>query len=548
MSFNADIVKRAFGAIALLVFAAACTRTGTGSSETRHSWTQAGVLRVDDWANPNSLNPLLASNTSDDFLAALAFDMLVSVDDKGNEVPDLAAVVPTQANGGIAKDGLTVTYHLRKGVQWQDGAPFSSKDVKFTWQAIMNPNNNVVERRGYDEVKSVDTPDANTVVFHLKEPFAPFVDTVFGESDDSFRILPEHLLAKYPDINHIPFNSQPIGTGPFKVVRWMRGDRVMYVANDKYFMGKPKLSRITVRFVTEDNTREADLRSHAADLLNDISFPLVRDLRTQPDVKVVLPASPAYESIDLNTSRAPLNDIQVRRSLAYGIDAAGIMRDDTYGGADAATEDLSSNSWAYDPNVTTYPYDTAKAAQLLESDGWKAGPDGIRVKNGKRLELQLAYGQGNPTGQAIGAEVQSQLRKAGVDVSIKTYNYTIFYATQQMGGILLGGKFDMAVYAWISGADPDDSQQFMCRYVPPGGNNISLFCNRQFDAAEVAALKTFDRDARKRAYATTQQLLAQNVPAVFLYYPRRRHATSIDMRGFTPNGITLDWNAWQWSI
>jgi peptide/nickel transport system substrate-binding protein len=498
--------------------------------------------------NPNSLNPLLATNTSDNFLGGLVFDLLVTIDDKGNDVPDLAATVPTLRNGGISKDGLTVTYQLRKNVKWQDGAPFSSNDVKFTWQAVMNPNNNVVERRGYDVVKSVDTPDPYTVVFHLKAPFAPFVDTVFGESDDPYRILPAHLLAKYPDINRIPFNAQPIGTGPFKVVRWIHGDRLELVANDNYFMGKPKLRRIIVRFVADDNTREADLRSHAADLLNDLSFPVIRDLRTEPNVSVILPAAPSYESIDFNMTRPPLDDVRVRRALAYGIDSASMLRDNTYGAADAATEDIADSSWAYAPNVTKYPYDPVRAGQLLDRAGWKMGPGGIRTKGGKRLELQLTYGQGNPTSEALATEAQAQLHKIGVDLSVKSYNYTLFYASQQMGGILLSGKFDLAVYAWIAGADPDDSQQFMCQYVPPSGNDITHFCSKDFDAAEKSALTNFDRTVRKAAYAKTQQMLAQTVPAVFLFYPKRRYAASVDVKNFKPNGVSEGWNAWQWSI
>ncbi|MGZ6188643.1 MAG: peptide ABC transporter substrate-binding protein [Vulcanimicrobiaceae bacterium] len=532
----------------LLVAVAACSRSVQGEKGARHSWTQPEVLRVDDWADPTSLNPLLASNTSDNFLASLAFDMLVTVDDKGKEAPDLAAEVPTLRNGGISKDGRTITYHLRKNVKWQDGAPFTSKDVKFSWQAVMNPNNNVVERRGYDVVTSVDTPDPYTAVFHLKAPFAPFVDTVFGESDDPFRIVPEHLLAKYPDVNRVPFNALPIGTGPFKVVQWMHGDHVDYVANDGYFLGKPKLHRITVHFVTDDNTREADLRSHQTDLINDISFPIVRDLRTVPNVTLILPASPEYEAIDLNMARPPLDDLRVRQALAYGIDAAAITHDNTYGAADLATEDIPSHSWAYDPNVPRYPYDPAKAEALLDQAGWKTGAGGIRAKEGKPLQLQIVFGQGNPTSRTVVTEVQAELHRIGVDVPVKSYSYTLLYATQQMGGVLLGGKYDLAIYAWIAGIDPDDSQQFMCAYIPPHGNNVTHFCDKAFDAAEEVALANFDRGVRKAAYSKTQTILAQQVPAVFLFYPKRRYAANPDLQNFTPNGVSEGWNAWQWSI
>ena len=128
--------------------------------------------------NPTQLNPILSQNSIESFTAGLIFDELVSLDASGRDVPDLAAVVPTLENGGISKDGLTITYHLRHGVRWHDGAPFDSGDVKFTWQAIMNPRNNVVSRRGYDQVASVDTPDPFTAVFHMKRFFAPAIEAM----------------------------------------------------------------------------------------------------------------------------------------------------------------------------------------------------------------------------------------------------------------------------------------------------------------------------------------------------------------------------------
>ena len=188
-------MRRVAALLAAALLLASCSKGGAGGASGAGAPANGGTLRVALWAEPTSLNPLLATNTAENFVASLAFDLLVTIDDKGNEVPDLAAVVPTPQNGGISKDGRTITYHLRRNVKWQDGAPFTSADVKFSWQAVMNPNNNVVERRGYDQVKSVDTPDPYTVVFHLKAPFAPFVDTVFGESDDPFRVVPKHILA-----------------------------------------------------------------------------------------------------------------------------------------------------------------------------------------------------------------------------------------------------------------------------------------------------------------------------------------------------------------
>ena len=207
---------------------AACTRVGDQSAE-----ISAGTLRIATQRSPNTLNPLLAANTTEALLNRLSFDTLLSVDSSGKHLlPILASAVPTTKNGGISADGLTITYRLRPGVRWQDGVAFTSRDVKFSWQAIMNDANNVSSRNGYERVRSVDTPDPLTVVFHLKAKFAPFVDTVFAESDSPYCIVPAHLLAGYPNINQIPFNNLPIGTGPFRVVKWLHGGTSTFVAND----------------------------------------------------------------------------------------------------------------------------------------------------------------------------------------------------------------------------------------------------------------------------------------------------------------------------
>ncbi len=478
----------------------------------------------------------------------MAFDLLITIDDKGNDVPDLAATVPTLQNGGISKDGFTITYHLRRNVRWQDGAPFTSADVKFNWQAVMNPANNVVERRGYDQVRSVDTPDPYTVVFRLKAPFSPFIDTVFGESDDPFRIIPKHLLAQYPNINRVPFNQKPIGTGAFQVVAWQHGDHVEYKANPHYFRGAPQLKRIMVYTIPDGNTSAAMIRSHGTDLIIDVSAANYRDLRAAPGVRTLLVKAPSYSSILFNMKHPPLDDLRVRRAIVYAVNEQRVVNDLTYGTATVATGDLSDFYWAYDPNVATYPYNVAKANALLDAAGWRRGAGGMRYKDGKPLSLQLSYGQGSETARAIGVQVQNDLHTVGIDVPIKTYTYTMLYATMQEGGIQQSGKFDLSLFSWISGADPDDSSQWMCSQVPPTGNNVTHYCNPQLDTAEQAALRHFDRPTRKAAYATTQSLLARDVPAVFQYYARLRYATNPNLQNFRPNGPSEGWNAYEWSL
>ncbi len=184
----AVIAGRRLLALLLVIAFGGCTRLSTaspdpsGSGRPEHPWTEPGVVRMAVSTSPNTLDPLLTTQQIESALTALVFDPLVATGPDGNDVPVLASRVPTLENGDIARDGRTITYHLRHGVKWHDGAPFTSRDVRFTWQAIMNPNTAITTRHGYDLIEHVDIPDPYTAVFRLKEPFAPAVHTFFSRA------------------------------------------------------------------------------------------------------------------------------------------------------------------------------------------------------------------------------------------------------------------------------------------------------------------------------------------------------------------------------
>jgi peptide/nickel transport system substrate-binding protein len=519
---------------------AACTKAGTQSAG------DAGTLRIAIPIDPLQLNPILPENSMENFVEGLIFDNLVTQDDHHRQIPDLAAVVPTVANGGISKDGLTITYRLRRGVKWHDGAPFTSKDVAFTYRAIMNPANNVLTRHGYDLIASLDTPDDYTVVMHMKKVFAPAIDTIFGESDTIYRILPEHLLAKYPNINQIPFNGAPVGTGPFRFVRWQRGDHIELAANPGYFRGAPKLSRLDIKIITDDNTTQSQVRSREVDLALEITAPAYRDLGGVPGVTRQLVDAPIYSALLFNTQRGALTDVRVRHALVLGLNRPAIFRDDTYGTARYAVADLSPYYWAYDPSLKPVPYDPAQAKALLDAAGWHVSPGGIRVRNGQRLSLQLAYGRGSSISQTVVAQAGQDYEALGVEVTGKSYDLATLYASAGAGGVFNGGKFDIALYPWVSGADPDNSSQWMCDQIPPNGNNITRYCSTEMDAQQQLALSTFDRSARKNAYAKIESLLLQDAPGAFLYYYYGRYAKIDGLQNFRPNGTSEGWNAATW--
>jgi peptide/nickel transport system substrate-binding protein len=542
--------------VALLVVG--CTKVSTENARTsgpggqqsgRHSWTIPDTLRVGIQAAPNTMNPLLASNTTEAMLSRLTNDALIAVDESGTkQVPMLAAQVPTLQNGGISPDGLTLTYHLRHGVRWQDGVPFTSADVKFTYDAIMNNRNNVESRQGYDRVRSVGTPDPYTVVFHMKQAFAPAVNTLFGESDSPYAIVPAHILAKYPDINNVPYNAAPIGTGPFRLKEWARGDHLTFVANDDYYLGKPKLREIVVKIVPDENTELAQLKTHELDWQFEASPQEYSQLKTIPDLHIVLQDRNEYERIQMNTLHPPLDDVRVRQALSYAIDSQKLVSDLTYGSAATADQDLPPFMWAHAHDISRYPPDLARAKALMQAAGWTPGPDGVLQKNGHRLSLQITYNTSNATRRRAVVEVQSMLRLLGVDTEVKPYIATLLFAPLGMGGILQTGRYDLAWTGWVAGIDPDNSSLFLCSAQPPNGNNETHYCTAAMDAAQHIALTNFAIPVRKAAYAKIEAMLTRDQPQIVVWWPRQIQPISPDFKNFTPNPVTATWNAYQWAI
>jgi peptide/nickel transport system substrate-binding protein len=542
-------LRRIIALLALGAIVTGCSKATTGTvTGGEHSWTKPGILRIAIQSEPKNLNTLLASNTTDNMMTRLIFDPLISADPKGNPVPILATEVPSMQNGGISKDGLTVTYHLHAGVKWSDGEPLTSKDVKFSWQAMMNMNNNVVSRHGFDEVKSVDTPNDTTVIVHLKEKFAPFVSAFFGESDSPVNITPAHLLAQHPDINKLPFNNEPVGSGPFKLAEWVKGDHVTLVANPNYFRGAPALKQIIIRVIPDENTELNLLRTHDIDWMFEPSYSTFAALRNMPEIIKHFNDVNGYEAVQLNTAHVPLDDKQVRLAITYAIDKKRLLDDLTFGQEKLASEDLPDWMWAYNPHVTTYPYDPNKAKQILAADGWKAGPDGILTKPGPgRLSLLAVSNSSNATRKKMTVLVQQMLHQVGIDMQIKYFDGATLFAPAPIG-ILQTGKYDLGFSGWFSGTDPDNSSQFESKNVPPGGYNYTMYRSAAMDAAQKAALSSYDRPTRAKAYAAIEELLAQDGPQIFFWWDRQAQAISPDFKGFDPNPVTESWNAYKWSI
>jgi peptide/nickel transport system substrate-binding protein len=206
-------------------------------------------------------------------------------------------------------------------------------------------------------------------------------------------------------------------------------------------------------------------------------------------------------------------------------------------------------SWAHDPNLRPIPFDLSKARSVLEAAGWKVGADGVRAKNGQRLHLEIATTTGSALGNRQAVLLQSALREVGIEVEVKSYATALMFANFSSGGIVQGGKFDIAFFSWVNGIDPDDSTNFRCDQIPPAGQNVYRFCNAELDAQERIAMTSFDRAVRKKAYARIQQIVVDQVPMLTMWFFRRFDVANDDLQNYKPaHAVTTFWNTWEYSI
>ncbi len=527
-----------------------CTRVSSQSNAVaEHPWTQPGVLRWGEYTEPDTLNPDLSSLQVTLEESMLWAGYLFEYDDKNEFVPELATEMPTLQNGGISPDGLTITYHLRPGVRWQDGAPFDADDVIFSWHAVMNPRNNIPGRGGYDYIRRIDKIDDHTIVVHLSRPVAPFTSTFFTMAAFAYSILPKHLLGTLPDINHANYNTMPIGTGPFRVVDYRHGQYLKLEANPLYWRGPPKLKEVYITFVGDQNTLMTQLRTHEIDLATNVSLTRIPDLTGIGGVTIHGIPFTYFTYIGFNTEAPLLRDIRVRRALTLATDRARITRDVTHGYALDADSDQPPFLWAHAAGLEHTSFDPAAATRLFESAGWQLGRDGFRYKNGAKLQLVVASTVGSTAYVATEQILQEEWRHVGVATIIKNAPDSVLYAPESEHGVFASGAFDVMINGWFNGVDPDDSEFFMCDKRPPAGDNYRRLCDPRVDAAERRALASNDREVRRNEYAQIQRFTTEDRSQIFLWFAKRVDVANTDLKGYLPaHAVTTLWNTWDWSI
>lgn len=533
---------------------AGCTKIetpGTAPGTGVHSWTHPGRLVFAENQDAKSLNPMLASSALIIDLSTFLFSYAIRYDERARPVPDALREVPTLENGDVSRDGLTLKYKLRKNIYFHDGVQLTCRDLAFSWKAALNPANNNITHDGYRDIRSIDCSDPLMAVVHMKRVYAPFLQQLWGQNGN-VPIMPEHLLAKINDakgsFNTAPYQAAPVGSGPFKFVRWDRGQQVELAAYDRYFLGAPKLRTITLKIVPDESTLVAQLSTHEIDMgarIGNQVWPQAR--RIAGTVAVAAPTF-EFDHIDFNLRRPLFADVRLRRALALAVDRKAILEKIFHGNGDLSDTAVSPFSAFHNSRVATFHYDPDRARAALDAIGWKAGADGVRVKGGQRLAFTFSTQTESIGARAVQALVQREWHDVGAAVTVKNAPTAQFF-DNTANGVLQGGKYDVAVFAWVAAADPDDSAIYSGQNFAPHGQNALFWNDPIANKAMEDGLRTVDPVKRKAASFIEQERFALDVPSILLEFRREPYVYNSDLKGFKPSPvISAFWNPQTYSL
>jgi len=440
-------------------------------------------------SSPTNLDPRIGLDAQSERIDDLIFDDLLT---RGNNLD----VAPGLAERWDIPDPLTYIFHLHQGVKFHDGRPLTARDVKWTFDSLLQGKVRSAKAAVYRFVDRIDVADDYTVVFHLKEPFATLL---WNLSDGAMGIVP------YGSGDEV--GRQPIGSGPFRFVSAEQDKDVVLARNDEYWGEKAHLSKVRFIVVPDTTTRALELRKGSADIaINALTSDMVLTLERDPNLAVMHAPGTVLAYLAFNLRDPILKNERVRQALAYAIDRRPLLEYLQRGFARPANSLLPPESWAYNGDVPAYDHDPARARQLLEQAGY---PE----VNGVRFHLTMKSSTEEST-RLMAAVLQQQLRQVGIALDIRTFEFATFFSD------VTHGLFQVYSLRWIGGnEDPDIFEYvFHSSKFPPNGANRGYFADPRVDALIDQARHELDRNTRKQLYAELQRTLADALPYINLWY------------------------------
>ncbi|HET7411620.1 MAG TPA: ABC transporter substrate-binding protein [Pararhizobium sp.] len=510
-------MKSAFLSRAIAAGLAALAIAVAGAITPASAQTPPNVLVVGQVAEPKSLDPAVDTAVNDFRILVNIYDGLVRYKDGTLEPePDLAT------SWTISPDGKTYTFKLRKGVKFQDGTPFNAEAVKFNFDRMLDKKNPYHDTGPFplasffsavDDVKVIDDL---TVRFTLKQPYAPFLSNLAYPVG---LIVSPAAVKKYGK----DFGRHPVGTGAYKFEEWDANQKVVLTKNPDYWDGAPSLEAVVFRPITDANTRVAAMLSGGIDVMVEVPPDSLSQFRDNPAFKVYEQAGPHVWFLILNMKEGPFTKKKIRQAVNYAINKKTLVNDVLQGTATvAAGPTPPAFGWAYNKKLEPYPYDPAKAKELLKEAGYDGQPITFYVTEG---------GSGMLEPVAMATAIQADLAAVGMKVKIETYEWNTFLSKVNAG---LDSKADMAEMAWMTN-DPDTLPYLTLRtdaWPKKGGFNSGYYSNPEVDKLLEKARTSTDQAERAKLYKKMQQIVHDDAPWAFIANWKQNAVASAAVKNF----------------
>jgi peptide/nickel transport system substrate-binding protein len=507
------------------------TSLGNGSAEPAYGDT----LIVGSIGEPSVLIPMLAGDSASHDVAGLIFNGLVKYDTDLSVIGDLAE------SWNISPDGLVITFHVRKGVQWTDGVEFTADDVLFGYKTIIDEKTPTAYKEDFLQVKKAEVLDKYTFRVTYEKPFAPAL-TSWG----NLVVLPKHLL-EGKDITKSELTRNPFGLGPYKLNKWTPGQELVLNSNRNYFEGRPYIDRYIYRIIPDPATMFLELQAGGIDMMS--LTPIQYTKQTENDFfrnnfrKFRYPTF-AYTHMAFNLKHPFFKDKRVRQAIAYAIDKSELVDVVLFGLGSPATGPYVPNTWPYNPNVKKYEYNPEKAKQLLKEAGWKdTDNDGILDKNGIPFKFTIRTNMGNNLRKNTATIIQWRLKKIGIKVEIEALEWSTF-----VNEFIDKRRFEAVILGWSIGLDPDQYDIWHSSKTKEKEFNFVSYNNPEVDELLEKGRRTFDIKERKKAYFRIQEILADELPYIFLYVPDATPIVHARFKGIKPSPIGITYNLPKWYV
>ena len=466
-----------------------------------------GYLTIAIESNPLQLDPRYATDANSVRIGNLIYNSLLRADQKSQLQPELA-------ENWRMVDEKTYFFELRRDARFHDGRPLTAVDVKFTYESILDPTSRSPKRGLLKPLHAVEQIGPYQLKFALDSVHAPFVEQF------TLGIVPAGSSTREP-----PNFQPPLGSGPFMVQSIESGERVLLKANPSAWQGKPSLAGLIFKVVPDAMVRVLEFQKGAVDFMqNDLEPDMLPWLRQNTNANVGSVLGTTYQYIGINFTHPILRYKKVRQALAYAIDREAIVQYLRRGLATPAVGLLPPASWAFTPDVTNFLYDPARARALLDEAGFR-DPDGPGPEPRLRLTLKVSNIEFNRLQSAV---IQEDLRKVGVALDVRMYEFATLYAD------VVKGNFQMFALQWVGGAlaDPDILRVvFHSSQAPPVGFNRGFFADPQTDALLEEAARSIDEGSRRELFARAQRRLAEQVPYISLWTKRNVAIAQRSLRG-----------------